>query len=98
MDRLLQMMQSLMFCGTALVTVFVVLLALPQSKLREVLMPIVGWAVAIFCGFYCVSPVDVVPEALLGPFGLVDDLGALALGISAAIAARKASRASSSSM
>lgn len=92
MDRLVQIVQLLLLCGTILTTVFVVLLAWPQSKLRDVLMPIIGWAVAIFCGVYCISPVDVVPEALLGPFGLVDDLGAVVLGISAAISARKSSR------
>ena len=47
-------------------------------------MPIVGWAMAIFCGVYVVSPVDVIPEALLGPFGLIEDIGAVVAGISAA--------------
>jgi uncharacterized membrane protein YkvA (DUF1232 family) len=67
-----------------------VLLSLPQSKLREFLMPVVGWCVAIFCGIYCISPIDIVPEALLGPFGLIDDLGALVAGIAAARAAMNA--------
>lgn len=26
---------------------------------------------------YIISPIDLVPEALLGPFGLADDVGAL---------------------
>ena len=63
------------------------LISLPKSKMREFLMPIIGWCVAIFCGIYCISPVDILPEVLLGPFGLVDDIGAVVAGISAAHAA-----------
>lgn len=31
----------------------------------------------LLAGLYLLSPVDLVPEILLGPFGLVDDAGAL---------------------
>lgn len=72
------------WCGTVLAVTFAVLLSLPQSKLREFLLPIIAWCAAIFCGIYCISPIDIVPEALLGPFGLVDDIGALVTGIAAA--------------
>jgi uncharacterized membrane protein YkvA (DUF1232 family) len=91
MTSILGTIQTLVLCGTGLAVAFVVLLSLPQSKLRAFLLPIVGWAVAIFCGIYCISPIDIVPEALLGPFGLVDDVGALVAGITAARAAMKAS-------
>ena len=30
---------------------------------------------------YIVSPIDLIPEALLGPFGLIDDFGILMFGI-----------------
>jgi uncharacterized membrane protein YkvA (DUF1232 family) len=90
MEKLFAVMQMMLLCGTVLVVTFVVLLSLPQSKLREFLMPVVGWCVAIFCGIYCISPIDIVPEALLGPFGLIDDLGALVAGIAAARAAMNA--------
>ena len=82
--------QTVVLCGTLLAVAFVVLLALPKSELRSFLMPIVGWAMAIFCGLYAISPVDIVPEALLGPFGLVDDVGAVITGIAAARTAMKA--------
>jgi uncharacterized membrane protein YkvA (DUF1232 family) len=29
--------------------------------------------------FYVLSPVDMMPEAIFGPFGMVDDAGALAV-------------------
>lgn len=82
----------LVLCGTATVIAFLVLLAMPKSELRSVLMPIIGWAMAIFCGIYAISPVDIVPEAVLGPFGLVDDIGAVIAGISAAKAAMNAGK------
>ena len=85
-----EMMKLMMLCGTVVVIAFVVLLAMPKSELRSVLMPIVGWAMAIFCGFYAISPIDILPEAVLGPFGLIDDIGAVIVGISSAKAAMKA--------
>ena len=84
MQSIFGIIQTLLICGTLLCLAFFVLLSMPQSQLRAFLLPIAGWGVAIFCGVYCISPVDIVPEALLGPVGLVDDLGALAAGISAA--------------
>ena len=87
---MIEMIKLMMLCGTVVVIAFVVLLAMPKSELRSVLMPIVGWAMAIFCGFYAISPIDIMPEALLGPFGLIDDIGAVIVGISSAKAAMKA--------
>jgi uncharacterized membrane protein YkvA (DUF1232 family) len=92
MQSLFGLMQTIVLCGTVLVVAFVGLLSLPQSKLRAFLLPIVGWCVAILCAIYCISPVDIVPEALLGPFGLVDDLGAVVAGITAVRSAMKASK------
>ena len=89
MQSLLGIIQLMFVCGTILAATFAVLLSLPESKLRDFLMPIIGWCVAIFCGIYCISPIDIVPEAILGPFGLIDDLGALVSGIAAARMAMK---------
>ena len=84
MQNMFATIQLLVLCATVLGIAFAVLLSLPNSQLRTFFLPIVGWGVAIFCGIYCISPVDIIPEALLGPFGLVDDLGAVVAGISAA--------------
>jgi len=89
MQSLLQIIQLTLVCGTILVISFVALLAMPQCKLREVLMPIVGWCVAIFCAVYAISPVDIVPEAVFGPFGYIEDIGALVTGVVAARSAMK---------
>lgn len=37
------------------------------------------WVVLIIAAVYILSPVDVVPEVLLGPLGLTDDVVAFAL-------------------
>lgn len=39
----------------------------------------------LFLGFaatlYIISPIDIIPEALFGPFGLIDDFGILLFGM-----------------
>jgi len=92
MHDLFSMIQTMFCCGTILVVAFAVLLSLPKSKLRAFVLPILGWCVAIFCGIYCISPIDIFPECFLGPFGLIDDLGAVVGGISAVRAAMNASK------
>ncbi len=92
MTGIFGLIQTMFLCGTAVVVAFVVLLSLPQSKLRAFLLPIIGWCIAILCAIYCISPIDIVPEALLGPFGLVDDVGAVVAGIAAVRSAMKASK------
>ena len=84
-----EMMKLMMLCGTVVVIAFVVLLAMPKSELRMFLMPIVGWTFAIFAGVYCLSPVDIIPEIVAGPFGLIDDVGMAIAGIAAAKAAMR---------
>ena len=90
MQSLVSTIQMLIACGTILLVAFGILLSLPDSKLRAFLLPIVGWTVAIFCAVFVISPVDIVPEILLGPAGLVDDLAATVTGIAAARVAMKA--------
>lgn len=84
MQDVLEIMKMMLICGTVLGIGFVILLALPQSKLRDFLLPIFGWCIALFCAFYAISPFDVLPEAFLGPFGYIEDIGAVATGIAAA--------------
>lgn len=89
---MLELIRTLATIGGCLLALLFVLLAMPQSKLRDFLMPIVGGAFALFCGVYAVSPVDVMPEAILGPFGLFDDAVAVVAGVSSAVAASRAAK------
>jgi uncharacterized membrane protein YkvA (DUF1232 family) len=54
------------------------------------LLPILSWLFAIFSGLYTLSPIDLMPEAFLGPFGLGDDLLAIIAGVQAIRTAHKA--------
>ena len=67
-------------CETILGVAVMVALSMPQSKMRSVVVEICCWIAVVFCGIYAVSPVDLIPEALAGPFGFFDDVGALFLG------------------
>ena len=90
MNAVFNVMVVSVICGTVLLGVFMICLSMPQSRLRAILLQLTGWLVAAFCAAYCISPVDILPEALLGPFGLPDDLAALVGGIFAAVTAWKA--------
>lgn len=85
-------MQTLLVCLTVLGIAWVVALSLPKSRLRTVLTEITSWAFLVFCAFYALSPIDIVPEAALGPFGFIDDIGAVFLGYQSFQSAMKARR------
>ena len=93
MDGLIELVKMLVLVGGILCITTLILVSLPQSRLRDFLMPIVGWCFALFCGVYVLAPVDIMPEAMLGPFGLIDDFGAAVAGIAAAGAAMRAGKA-----
>jgi uncharacterized membrane protein YkvA (DUF1232 family) len=92
MSEMFGVIRLLVLCGTILSLAFVVLLAMPKSKLRAVLMQVVGWGMAAFCVLYGISPIDIMPEAVLGPFGLFDDLVAIGVAIASGSAALQAGR------
>lgn len=89
---MLELLQTMIIAGSVVIICLMVLLALPQCKLRQMLMPFVAWGFVALCAAYAISPVDALPEIVLGPFGLVDDLGAIVMGIGTAAATIKARR------
>lgn len=84
MTQAFEFLKLLVIVGGFLLAVFMILLAMPKSKFRDFLRPIIGICFALLCGAYVISPVDVLPEIALGPFGLIDDLGVLIAGVSSA--------------
>lgn len=48
------------------------------------------WAAGIAAAVYTVAPIDLIPELLLGPLGLTDDLGLW--GVAAVLFAREHAR------
>ncbi len=77
-------LSTFLWCGLIFGIAMIISLSLPKSKLQTVIKEFVGIGGAVLCGLYVVSPVDLFPEALLGPFGYIDDLGALVGGLAAA--------------
>lgn len=49
------------------------------------------WLTILGCLAYIVSPIDVLPEAVLGPFGLPDDVVAILIGLKALVLDRRGS-------
>jgi uncharacterized membrane protein YkvA (DUF1232 family) len=60
-----------------------VLMHLPNSPLKTLAQRALAGVFAMLMPLYVVSPVDVVPEAVLGPVGIVDDLVVIVLGVAA---------------
>lgn len=57
---------------------------------REHRLAATTWAAGIAAAVYTVAPLDVIPELLLGPLGLTDDLGMW--GVFAVLYAREHAR------
>jgi uncharacterized membrane protein YkvA (DUF1232 family) len=77
---MVQVMTTMLYVGGGLVGLLFVLLAMPGSKLRDVLMPIAAWVFAALCGAYVVMPLDVLPD-FIPIAGFIDDAGAAIAGI-----------------
>lgn len=90
MSSFFQMIEVLAVCGVVLLLTLMVLVNLPQSPLRALLIQIFGWTFAAFCGVYVLSPMDVLPEAIMGPFGIPDDIGEVVAGVISVKAALRA--------
>ena len=66
-----------------IIILLIVLLSLPNSPLRKLLLKAVGgilYAVTVICILYIINPADALPD-VLPLLGQVDDLGALITGV-----------------
>jgi len=69
-------------CSTLLFLAMLILLALPQSKLRAVGLELTKYALAAGLVLLIPSPVDVIPDVVPG-IGWLDDIGYIVAAISA---------------
>lgn len=88
MAEFFEFLKMLIACGTIVFLTMLILLALPQSKLRLVGLELTKWAMALGLLVMIPGPLDVLPD-VLPPVTYIDDLGYLV----AAIAAIKSARA-----
>lgn len=93
MTAFFQFLSTFLWCSTIFAIASIVALSLPKSKFREVMRAVVGAAGVVLCGLYVVSPVDLFPEAVLGPVGYIDDIGAVIAGYMSLKSAIKAHKA-----
>lgn len=82
---MLETIRVLIYVGGVLMLGYLLCLSLPQSKLREVLMPVIGFGLALFLGAYALSHVTNGTQAFLGPFRRLDDTQAVLLFMASAV-------------
>jgi len=88
MDDLFATIRVMFVCFTIMSLVFVVLLAMPTSKLRSYLIEVVKYVGAAALVLLVISPVDLIPD-VLPVLGWGDDVGYLAAAIASIRSARK---------
>jgi uncharacterized membrane protein YkvA (DUF1232 family) len=81
----------LIICITVLAALFLVLLAMPNSRLRSVFMEALGWLAVILASILVISPVDIVPDVFVG-LGQIDDIAYVIGGLLSGIAAYRQHR------
>lgn len=91
-EALLSLVTLVVICFTFLLGVTLVLVAMPNFQLKPFLSQCMGWMFVMACVIYTISPIDAIPEAITGPFGLFDDAGAIAAGLTVGLKTWKANR------
>jgi len=84
MDSFWGFLKIAFICITVLFAIFLVLLALPKSQLRSIILEIFGWSVSAGSAALVVSPVDIIPDILVGA-GWIDDIGYIVMIIISAL-------------
>lgn len=88
MAEFFSFLKFLIGCSSLLFLTFLVLLALPQSRLRTVGLEVAKYAVAACMVLLVPVPVDILPDAIPG-IGWLDDIGYLVAAVTAVSSARK---------
>lgn len=81
MESFFSLLSVMFVCATIFGIAFVIVLALPDCRMREVVKKAL---IAVACVVYILSPIDIIPEIVLGPIGLLDDGAALMAAITSA--------------
>jgi uncharacterized membrane protein YkvA (DUF1232 family) len=83
---MVSIIDHMVICGTVLMLALMILLSMPKSMMRSVLMEVLGWVGAVLAGIYVVSPIDAIPD-FIPVVGWFDDGGALIAGIASGVMA-----------
>ena len=91
MQHFFETLQMIVVCGSFFGICFLVLLALPKSKLRSCMLECAKYGMAAGFALLLISPIDLIPD-VIPALGQLDDLGYVAGGIVAMLSAVKERR------
>lgn len=104
MENFWEFLKLAMLYATIFWGLFIILLSLPGSRLRQILMNLYSktcYAITILLGLYIVSPVDLIPDIIIG-LGQVDDavalVGAFFTGLTGLVADYQMRKSSTSTL
>jgi hypothetical protein len=95
MNTIFELMALAMVCGTVLLVAFIFGLSIRQSPLKDLVVQVVGWGLAVFFAVWVISRADPIHELFLGPVGGLDDIAEAIVGMATAVAACRARKRSS---
>ncbi len=88
METFLEIIKIAVIGFFALFALFLILLSLPKSKLRNLVLEIGGWTTAVGSAVYVISPVDAIPGWIFPLIGQLDDVGVAIIGVLAFVMAK----------